>query len=321
MPDLGFDRPLYLLPFDDRGSFRTQMFGWKGPLTPDQTEQIVSTRQVIYDGFKAALALGVPKGRAGILVDEQFGAAILRDAIEHGYTTACSCEKSGPEEFDFEFGEEFDRHIEAFQPTFCKALVRYNREGDAALNARQSARLRQLSKYLHSESQSLFLCELIVRPLKTQLALVKGDRRTFDLELRPQLVVQAIQALQDEGVEPDVWQIEGFDRRQDCERIVAAARRNGRDRVGCTVLGQAEDYLRIRHWLATAASVGGFVGFAVGRASFWEPLVGLRQGKVSRNEAVRLIANRYRQFVEAFLRERLRRPLGAGEYRNGRACA
>src|SRR5271169_2001797 len=117
---LGFDRPLYVLPFDHRGSFETGMFGWKGALAPEQTAQIAATKQVIYDGFKAAVAAGVPKEKAGILVDERFGAAILRDAAAQGYVTACPTEKSGQEEFDFEYGEDFTKHIEAFHPTFCK---------------------------------------------------------------------------------------------------------------------------------------------------------------------------------------------------------
>jgi myo-inositol catabolism protein IolC len=76
----GFEKPLYVLPFDHRGSFETGMFGWKGALTPEQTAQIDVAKQVIYDGFKTAVAAGVPKEKAGILVDEQFVAAILRDA-------------------------------------------------------------------------------------------------------------------------------------------------------------------------------------------------------------------------------------------------
>jgi len=142
---LGFDQPLYILPFDHRGSFQTKMFGWTGTLTTEQTAAIAAAKQVIYDGFKAAVAAGVPKDRAGILVDEQFGAAILRDAANHGYSTSCPAEKSGQDEFDFEYGEEFAKHIEAFNPTFCKVLVRYNPEDDAALNARQTAKLKQLS--------------------------------------------------------------------------------------------------------------------------------------------------------------------------------
>src|SRR5438309_3434505 len=157
--NIGFDRPLYILPFDHRGSFQTKMFGWKGTLTAAQTAEIAATKQVIYDGFKAAVAAGVPKEKAGILVDEQFGAAILRDAAAQGYVTACPAEKSGQEEFDFEYGEDFAQHIEAFHPTFCKVLVRYNPESDQALNRRQAARLKRLPDYLHGEGRSLFKFE------------------------------------------------------------------------------------------------------------------------------------------------------------------
>jgi myo-inositol catabolism protein IolC len=122
----GYDRPLYILPFDHRGSFQAKMFGWQSPLSEAQTTEISGAKQVIYDGFKSALAAGVPKQKAGILVDEQFGAAILRDAASNNAVTACPAEKSGQEEFDFEYGEDFARHIEAFEPTFCKVLVRYN---------------------------------------------------------------------------------------------------------------------------------------------------------------------------------------------------
>ena len=82
MKTLGFDKPLYILPFDHRGSFQKKMFGWDGDLTPQQTAEIAAAKRVIYDAFKSAVQSGVPKDKAGILVDEQFGAAILRDAAE-----------------------------------------------------------------------------------------------------------------------------------------------------------------------------------------------------------------------------------------------
>src|SRR2546421_11239611 len=144
--NVGYDKPLYILPFDHRGSFQEKMFGWKGTLTAEQTAEIAATKAVIYDGFKAVIAGGLPKEKAGILVDEQFGAAILRDAAKHGYATACPAEKSGQDEFDFEYGEDFGKHLEAFNPTFCKVLVRFNPEGDKALNWRQAERLIRLSK-------------------------------------------------------------------------------------------------------------------------------------------------------------------------------
>jgi 5-dehydro-2-deoxygluconokinase len=297
---VAFDQPLYILPFDHRGSFQTKMFGWKGTLTPDQTAEIAAAKYVIYDGFKAALAAGVPQEHAGILVDEQFGAAILRDAVKHGYSIACPAEKSGQDEFDFEYGEDFAKHIEAFQPTFCKVLVRYNPEADRALNQRQTTRLKRLSDYLRAKGRSLFMFELLVPAEKAQLDRVKGNKNAYDLEVRPGLMVQTINELQHAGVEPDVWKIEGLDRREDCVKVLAAARRNGRDKVGCIVLGRGEDDKKVREWLATAASVPGFIGFAVGRTTFWDPLIDMRAKKVTREDAVNEIGRRFRTWTEIF---------------------
>jgi 5-dehydro-2-deoxygluconokinase len=301
---VGYDQPLYILPFDHRGSFQTKMFGWKGNLTDAQTAEIAAAKQVIYDGFKAAVAAGVKKEKAGILVDEQFGTAILQDAARNGYCTSCPAEKSGQDEFDFEYGEAFAQHIEKFNPTFCKVLVRYNPEGEKTLNQRQAVRLKRLSDYLHQKGRSKFMFELLVPAEKAQLDRVKGDKKAFDVELRPGLMVQAIQQLQDAGVEPDVWKIEGLDRRADCEKVVAAVRRGGRDKVGCIVLGRGEDDKKVREWLSVAAPVPGFIGFAVGRTTFWDPLVDWRAQKSTREAAVAEISRRYREWVDIFEKAR-----------------
>ena len=118
--------------------------------------------------------------------------------------------------------------------------------------------------------------------------------------LRPELMVRAITELQVAGIEPDVWKIEGIDRPEDCNRVVAAVRRGGRDRVGCIVLGRGEDDVKVREWLKTAAAVPGFIGFAVGRTSFWEPLTDWKDGRITREAAVREIARRYREWVDIF---------------------
>jgi 5-dehydro-2-deoxygluconokinase len=296
---IGYDKPLYVLPFDHRATFSKNMFGWKGPLTPEQTAEIASAKQVIYDALKAAVAGGAPKDRAGILVDEQFGASILRDARKQGFLTACPAEKSGQDEFDFEYGSDFGRHIEEFNPTFCKVLVRYNPEGDKEMNRRQAGRLKQLSDYLH-QSGRLYMFELLVPPAPAQLQRLGGDKKAYDLQVRPALMIQAIQELQDAGVEADVWKIEGIERAEDCRQVVAAARRAGRDQVGCIILGRGEDDKKVRQWLTTAAGVPGFIGFAVGRTVFWAPLVDYRAKKITREAAVAQIAASYRGWVDVF---------------------
>ncbi|HEX3985866.1 MAG TPA: DUF2090 domain-containing protein [Acidobacteriaceae bacterium] len=289
------------MPFDHRHSFQTKLFGWNGALTAAQTQQIAGSKQLIYDAFKIAIASGtVDEEKAAILVDEQFGADILRDARERRYTTACPAEKSGQAEFDFEYGDKFAEHIEAFRPTFCKVLVRYNPEGDSSLNERQAARLSRLSKYLHSQSSSRFMIELLVPPEPAQLERLHGEKKAYDQELRPGLMATTIRQLQDAGVEPDIWKVEGMERRADCERIVTTARRDRRDKVSCIVLGRGEDDKKVREWLAAARGVPGFIGFAVGRTSFWDSLVQWRADRITREEAVEAIAQKYGEYVDTF---------------------
>ena len=296
---IGFNRPLFILPFDHRSSFEKGLYGWSGALSAEQTERIARTKEVIYDGFKFALNAGLAKDRAGLLVDEQFGARILRDAAAHGFLTAMPAEKSGKAEFQFEFGTQYAAHIEQFKPTFVKVLVRYNAEDDAAMNCRQAARLKEMSDYCHSRGH-LFMFELLVPATRAQLDAVAGDQDRYDRDLRPSLMVTALEQLQNAGVEPDVWKIEGMDRREDCLKIAAVARRDGRDQVGCIILGRGSNEQKVVEWLRIAAGVPGFIGFAVGRTSFWEPLVEWRDGKIERQQAVERIARNYLKWVAVF---------------------
>jgi myo-inositol catabolism protein IolC len=295
----GYNQPLYLLPFDHRQSYVTGMFHFDPPLAADQRQAVTDSKEVIYEGFRQAVGLGVSAASAGVLVDEEFGADILRDASRNGYTTVLATERSGSEEFEFEYGADFASHIAAFRPTFAKALVRYNPEGDPALNQRQTARLKQLSDYCRAVGQR-FMFELLVPPTTTQRTRVDSFERTYDRLMRPALVLQAIRTLQDAGVEPDVWKVEGLDRRQDCEHVVATARRGGRSEVGCIVLGRNADRERVLHWLETAASVPGFIGFAIGRTTFWDAVAAYVAKQVTRQEAAWLIARRYREWATVF---------------------
>ena len=298
---LGYNRPLFLLPFDHRHSYITGLCHFTPPLDAEQRAAVTGTKRVIYDGFQEALRSGVPKDRAGILVDEEFGAEILRDATQDGYVTALSTETSGSDEFEFEYGAAFAEHITAIAPTFAKVLVRYNPEGDAALNRRQTARLKQLSDYCRDAGQ-LFMFELLVPATAAQLARVQGQQAAYDLRVRPELMLATIRTLQDAGVEPNVWKVEGLDRQADCERIVVVARRDGRNDVGCIVLGRGADEQKIVGWLEIAASVPGFIGFAVGRTTFWDPVADYIAHRIAREEAVSRIAQRYREWAAIFER-------------------
>jgi myo-inositol catabolism protein IolC len=296
---IGYSSPLYILPFDHRSSFERGLFGWKGPLTKEQTEKIAQSKAVIYDAFRLSLTKGNSKEESGILVDPQFGAALLRDARANGFIACMPAEKSGQAEFQFEYGDDYEAEIEKFQPNFVKALVRYNPEDDEVLNKRQAGRLKDLSETAHRLGR-YFMFELLVPPTKEQNERVRGNQEVYDTKLRPALMAAAIMELQNRGVEPDVWKIEGLDHRDDCVEVVKAAQREGRKDVSCIVLGRGSNEEKVIDWLTVGAKVPGFIGFAVGRTSFWEPLVALRDGKIKREKAVEEIAGRFMKWTQVF---------------------
>jgi myo-inositol catabolism protein IolC len=296
---LGYDKRLYILALDHRGSFERQVLGRASPLSDAEVARIRDAKALIYEGFHVALAAGLPRDVAGVLIDEQFGAEVAHRAHAEGVALAMPVEKSGQDEFDFEYGEEFGDHIRAFDPTFAKVLVRYNPEGDRASNARQAERGRRLSDWLHRRDRKL-LFELLIPPTPEQMASVATDPVRYDRFLRPDLMVRAIAQLQWAGVEPDVWKIEGLDSTADCRRVVAQVQSGGRARVGCVVLGRGADAVQVDEWLRAVAPVPGYIGFAIGRSIFSDALNGYLRGTCTRAEASKLVADTYLRFVRVY---------------------
>lgn len=305
MRDLGYTKDLFILPFDHRGSFQAKLFGIKDrEPTGEETRLIASYKKIIYDGFKKALADGVPADKAGILVDEQFGTEIAQDATQNGYSLSMPAEKSGQDEFDFE-NEHYEDHIKKFDPTFVKVLVRYNPEGDGGLNHRQLVRLKRLSDFCH-KTHHKFMFELLVPATEGQLQRAGGSVAQYDANLRPKLMVQAMEQIQKAGVEPDLWKLEGIEAAEDSRAVAVQARAGGRDYVGVIVLGRGENAAKVRQWLTVAAHTPGVVGFAVGRTVFWDALKAHKEGKLSREKAIAQIADTYRSFCELWLQAKRR---------------
>ncbi len=298
---LGYDKRLYLMAFDHRGSFEKDLFGASEPVPPDVRDGIMKVKEIIFDSFVRALAEGAPRHDCGVLVDEEFGSDVARKAKAERVPLAMPVEKSGQEEFQFQYGDDFGAHIDAFGPTFSKVLVRYNPDGDADLNLRQTERLAVLSHWLRDRDPR-FLFELLVPATKDQLDRFGGDQRAYDRELRPDLVVATIAALQAGGVEPDIWKIEGLDSAAACEEVVAQAQVDGRSHVKCIVLGRGADEAQVIEWVKIGAKVDGFDGFAVGRTLWEEALKKYLAGQLSHYEAVDEISSRYWDVIHAYRR-------------------
>jgi myo-inositol catabolism protein IolC len=297
---LGYDGKLYILAFDHRGSFQKKMFGIQGDPTPEETETIADAKRLIFEGMELAVQRGVDAAATGVLIDEQFGSDIPRRAKEQHLVLSMPVEKSGQDEFDFQYGADFGAHIAQHDIDFAKVLVRYNPDADAEMNERQLGRLKELADWLHANDRK-FLFELLVPAEPAQLESVGGDTDRFDAELRPGLMKQSIQNIQDFGIEVDVWKIEGVDAREDAETLAEQTRSGaGREGVVCVLLGRGASDDKVDHWLRQAAPVDGFVGFAIGRSIWWDALKGFLDGSLERDAAAEKIAANYLRFVKVY---------------------
>jgi len=250
-------------------------------------------------GSIRAITEGASRETAGVLVDEQFGTDVARKAKAEGYPLAMPVEKSGQDEFDFEYGEDFGKHIEDFDPTFSKVLVRSNPDWPWEVNERQFTKLKRLSDWLHEHGRR-FLYELLVPATPEQLASVGGDPGRYDTEVRPKLMLRNIEETQDFGIDPDIWKIEGIDNSETCAEIAALVKRDGRDSVGCVVLGRGADDAAVEAWLRAGAKVPGYLGFAIGRSIFNDSVKGVAAGTMDRDAGTALISRKYRHFVDVY---------------------
>jgi 5-dehydro-2-deoxygluconokinase len=307
---LGYDQKLYILAFDHRGSFQRKFFGIQGEPDGEQTAIIADAKHLIFEGVLQAVASGADPSLTGVLVDERFGSTVPQEARERHLKLAMPAERSGQSMFDFQYGEDFGEHILAFDPDFTKVLVRYNPEGDAGENAVQLEKLKRLSDWLKQNDRK-FLFELLVPAEDAQLQSVGGDSDRYDAELRPQLMRRAIAEIQDARIEVDIWKIEGVDERSDCEMLAEQARTGGRDDVVCVVLGRGADDAKVDEWLQAAAPVEGFVGFAIGRSIWWDPLKAYVDGKIERSAGAAKIAENYLRFVQVYERAEGKAPVAS----------
>ncbi len=334
----GYSKPLFILPFDQRSSFK-KLAGVLDPVSEEDLKRLQSLKMIVFRGFQKAVEGGdVQKEHAGILVDEELGSEVARAAKENGYRFAMPVEKSETKLIELIYGDDFAAHIESFKPDFVKALVYYHPDDDSEKQKAQLACLKKISDYCILQNRK-FLLELLVPPLLNLPLETRGtkgvmshnlppltpvvspiDRGTtgqvlregirqeeYDTTIRPVLTVQAVKEIQTAGIEPDIWKLEGYERESDYEAVVRQARfEDARKKVGIIILGRASSDERVRAWLAAGARAGGVIGFAIGRTIFAEPIQLLAERKISEAEATDRIAEKYASFYRFFINEQSR---------------
>ncbi|HEX2253181.1 MAG TPA: DUF2090 domain-containing protein [Thermoanaerobaculia bacterium] len=307
MREIGYDKDLYVQPFDHRGSFKKKFFGiaddWTVDAGTDQYTPIVETKTIVYRGLLWAIDLGVPAEQVGILVDSEYGSHIQFDARAKGIPVATCIEKSGQPVFDFEYGPRWQDHVRFVAPDIVKVLVRHHPADPVAERYEQMARLKQVSDHLHANDGPWFMFELLV-PATTDEEKQAGAR--YDEELRVGRMVEAMRELQEFGIEPDIWKLEGLSSREQAAQVAEVARAGrsadgkSREKVGCILLGRGSDKAQVHEWLRTAAPVPGWIGFAVGRTNFADPVKAFLADRSKEDEAVGQIARNFKECVDVW---------------------
>jgi myo-inositol catabolism protein IolC len=290
------DDPLFIMAMDHRGSFGKTLFGVKDDQpTPEQKAGMVDAKQLIYQGLaQAAPELSV--GRAGVLVDEEYGQGVIEAVTRQTMVLAVPLEASGHDWFELQWPDDWAEHLRSIGPDYAKVLVRDNPDLPPDQRRTQLGRLARVSATLHELGVPL-IYELLVPATAEQLDRAGGDPARYDRELRPDLVTQVIAENQDAGIEPALWKVEGLETTEAAQQVAGQARRDGRD-ADLIVLGRDAPLDRLNHWLAVASQLEAFVGFAIGR-SIWEDAIrDWTHGRLDDSQTSKQVAAKYLEFCE-----------------------
>jgi 5-dehydro-2-deoxygluconokinase len=298
------DRLLMICAIDHRASLERDMYGLTAPPSPAEAARIASDKLLVYQALLDAVEQLPATVQPGILIDEEYGATAAELATRSlgAVALAMPIEASGEEWFEFAYGSQWRTHAEFFPADYAKVLVRDNPGSDPGARAGQAERLAEVSEWSAQTDRPLIL-ELLVPATDDDLAKVARSSDRYDDEIRPRLTVQSMEFLQDHGVEPAIWKVEGLDRRVDAEAVVRMAQRGGR-RADCIVLGRHAPHDKLDHWLGVAAPVPGFTGFAIGRSIWWDALHAQLHHRSTAGEARRRITRAYLDFVTYYLEAR-----------------
>jgi myo-inositol catabolism protein IolC len=286
----------FVLAIDHRNSFRR----WLATLdfTPQEIARVAPlAKGVALDGLVTARPALQPDESAMLLIDEEYGSAAIERAGLLRVPTIVPVERSGQSELLFQYGDSYWERFRATGANNAKVLIRYNPDGDAAVNKRGRLRLAELARRAEADRVDVML-ELLVPPTVRQLEACGGSENRYDDTLRPDLVLRAMEEIAGASVRPKWWKVEGY-------RDVAVARQIAQlggqtSSAGCLVLGRGADPARVEEWVRVAAFAGGFVGFAVGRTIWTEPLGELLTRRIDREVAVARIASGYLAIAEVF---------------------
>ena len=255
--------------------------------------RIPEVKRLAYDGFlRARQQSQTVRDFGALLVDEQYGAAVLADAQKAGVSVGTPAEKAGA----FPLAWSTEPFSRALTGAFVKVLVRHRSDDDPAATAAQREKLEALQAWCRGAGKPLVLEILVARR-------DEEEEDEFEAVGRPAMIAGFIADSYRRGLAPEFWKIEGTLSADGARTIDAAIAADPAGRQ--IILGKAADLATIDHWFAAAAASRTAVGFAIGRSVFWEPSAAFLTGARTADAAAAGIADTYLRLVDAWQRSRV----------------
>lgn len=283
---------LLIFAADHRSTLKSNILNIKKEPNKKQIEAIREFKSMILEALKLSINKGLNKNYVCLLMDEDYGSKQLKEAKKLGIKIIVPVERSGQKIFEFNYGKNFKEHIEKFNPDYVKVLLNFNPENKEK-NKISLKNLRILNNYIKTTNYK-FLIEVLISPTEKQIK--EYSKTSFDIKARPASTIEALKQLHIAGIFPDIWKLEGFERKQDLD-LVANESNNSK----IIILGRSESMARVLKWIKIATKNDKVIGFAVGRTIFIRALQEYYNGKISREKAIKIMGSKYSKVANFYL--------------------
>lgn len=251
-------------------------------------ERIPEAKAAIAEGFGLARDRSADvRAHGALLIDEQYGSAQVAAARAAGLRVGVPAEWPG----SFPLRWATDPMARALTGTFVKVLVRHRPDYDPAIVSAQLGRLVELAAWCRAQEQSLVLEVVVPR--------ADEPEEHFESVGRAPIVAAYVRRAYAGGIVPDYWKMEGTTSAEAAAVVDEAVAERPSPRF--LVLGKGAGLDLVQRWFTVARGMRTAAGFAVGRTIYMAPVSAWLTGAITREDAVRQIADTYVKLVEAWM--------------------
>ncbi|MER8749472.1 5-dehydro-2-deoxygluconokinase [Mesorhizobium sp. M1050] len=242
---------------------------------------------------KAAAKVAAGRDGYGMLIDEKYGRKAMFEFARHPFAwLGRPVELPGSRPLRFEFSQDIGSQLTEWPVDHCiKCLCFYHPDDPAALKEEQQQKLRALFEGARKVGRELLI------------EIIAGKHGKLDDTTIP----RALEELYALGIKPDWWKLEPQASSGAWAKIEAVILKHDPWCRGVVLLGLEAPQDELEAAFAATAKAPIVKGFAVGRTIFVHAAEQWLAGKMSDDEAIADMAQRFEQLTEAWLAARGRK--------------